>query len=268
MECGPEQQKMDLPAMSRSPSSRAGSKYSSAHDQVYETLKRAILAGHFRPGERITIRSLAAQLDTSDTPVREALKRLVAERAIVATDTRKFEIPVLNSEQIDQIFELRIELEGMAAAQAAERVTGPELDTIWQEFRAMEKAVEHLDPEQLLLTNTRFHFVIYRASRNEILLPILESLWLQYAPTISEYVPELMNRLSPHDREQLYEVSLAEHKHIIAALENRDSGSARKRVQADLRIFRDAAEAAGHHIGMDYNKRRTVADYSNLWPNP
>ena len=237
-----------------------------AHDKVYETLKRAILGAHFRPGERVTIRGLAAQLNTSDTPVREALKRLVAERAIVATNDRKFEIPVLSRRQVDQILELRMVLEGIAAEQAAERITESELERVRQEFIAMEEAVQQLDPESLLATNTRFHFLIYRASHNEILLPMLESLWLQYAPTLSEYLPDLMDRLSPKDRKQLYIVSQEQHKQVLRALEKRDGKAAREQIQADLRLFRDAAEAVGHHIAADHRKHRTVADYADLLP--
>lgn len=237
-----------------------------AHDHVYQTLKRAILGAYFRPGERITIRGVAAQLHTSDTPVREALKRLVAERAIVATSDRKFEIPVLSPRQVDQILELRMVLEGLAAAQAAERISEPELDRIRHEYFVMEEAVKQLDPELLLATNTRFHFLIYRTSRNEILLPMLESLWLQYAPTLAEYLPDLMGRLSPQDRQRLYEVSLEQHKQVISALEKHDSVGAREQIQADLRIFRDAAAAIGHHIVAQHHKQRSVADYADLLP--
>lgn len=253
----PEPSSSEPAAPARSPS---------AHDQVYQTLKRAILGAYFRPGERITIRSLAAQLDTSDTPVREALKRLVAERAIVATSDRKFEIPVLKRRQVDQILELRMLLEGLAVAQAAERISEVELERIRQQYLAMEEAVKQRDPELLLATNTRFHFLVYRASRNEVLMPMLESLWLQYAPTLAEYLPDLMSRLSPKDRKRLYEVSLEQHKQVITALENRDSAGAREHIHADLRIFRDAAEASGHHIATSLDKHRSVADYADLLP--
>lgn len=237
-----------------------------AHDKVYETLKRAILGGHFRPGDRMTIRSLAAQLETSDTPVREALKRLVAERAIVATGNRKFEIPVLSQERIDQILELRLLLEPMAVEQAAQRITTPELAQLREEYRAMDDAVKQLDPELLLATNTRFHFLIYKASGNTVLLPMLESLWLQYAPTLSEYVPALLGRLSPQDRKQLYRVAQEQHKQVLAALEKRDGRAAREQMRADLRIFRDAAEAAGQRIVAQLHKHRTIADYAELLP--
>lgn len=244
------------------PSSRAPF----AHDKVYETLKRAILGGHFRPGDRMSIRNLAAQLETSDTPVREALKRLVAERAIVATGNRKFEIPVLSQERVDQILELRMLLEPMAVEQAAQRITAPQLARLREEYRAMDDAVKQLDPELLLASNTRFHFLIYKASRNAVLLPMLESLWLQYAPTLSEYVPALLGRLSPQDRKQLYRVAQEQHKQVLAALEKRDGCAAREQMQADLRIFRDAAEAAGQRIVAQLHKHRTVADYAELLP--
>ena len=262
---GPQATTRHNPPVSRS-SRPAPARGPYAHDQVYETLKRAILGAYFRPGERITIRSLAAQLNTSDTPVREALKRLVAERAIVATSDRKFEIPVLSRDQVEQILELRMVLEGLAAAQAAERITGPELARVRQEFEAMEEAVKQRDPELLLAVNTRFHFLIYRASGNDVLVPMIESLWLQYAPTLAEYLPYLMGRLSPQDQRRLYKVSQEQHKEVLLALEKRDGAGAREQIEADLRIFRDAAETFGHDISAQHQKQRTVADYADLLP--
>ena len=191
----------------------------------------------------------------------------MAERAIVATDDRKFEIPVLGRQQVDQILELRMLLEGLAAAQAAARITEPELQRIRKQFTAMDDAVQQLDSELLLETNTRFHFLIYRASRNEILMAIIESLWLQYAPTISDYLPELIRRLSLQDRQKLYQVSQEQHARILAALENKDSDEAREQIHADLKIFRDAGEATGHHIAADHHKHRTIADYVDLLPD-
>ena len=171
----------------------------SAHFQVYEILKRAILAGYFRPGEQVTIRGLAAQMGTSEMPVREAIKRLVAQKAIEATSNRQFRIPVLTSQQIMDVLELRLLLEGLATEQAATNLTAEQLERIEGIHDEMGAAIKAHDAQGMLEANIRFHFYIYDRCTNQSLPALIESLWLQYSPTLTEYTPRIINHLSKED---------------------------------------------------------------------
>jgi DNA-binding GntR family transcriptional regulator len=233
--------------------------------EVSEVLKRAIMGGFFRPGEPLTIRGLAEQLGTSPMPVREAIKTLVAARAIEVTEDRKHRIPVLSKAQIHEILELRMLLEGRAAAQAAERISDEELKQLQELYMDLGKAFRNQDVEQLLAGDVQFHFRIYQSARNNPLLAIIESLWLQYAPIIAESLPRLIARLTAQGRDEYYDSSYQSYGRVISALRQHDPDEARNAMMDDLRMFIDAAERINDVSEVRQEKRRAIIDYENLF---
>src|SRR5690606_21815594 len=91
--------------------------------QLYAQLRRALMDGLLSPGERLTIASVAEQFGTSITPVREAIFRLVSERALEMRAATSIHVPRLDPGQLREIQAIRIQLEGTAAARAAEVIT-------------------------------------------------------------------------------------------------------------------------------------------------
>ncbi len=81
--------------------------YLAAHDQVYRTLRMRIMYGEISPGQAITLRGVATEFGVSVTPVREALKRLVAEGALRIPVTARFQTPELSSALIQALASLR-----------------------------------------------------------------------------------------------------------------------------------------------------------------
>jgi DNA-binding GntR family transcriptional regulator len=236
----------------------------STHLQVYEVLKRAILAGFFRPGEQVTIRGLAEQLGTSEMPVREAIKRLVAQRAIEATTDRKFRIPVLSGKQIKDILELRLLLEGLATAQAAEKLGDDQIEYLQSIHDDIRNAAENNDPASLLEANIRFHFYIYAQCDNQSLPPLIESLWLQYSPTLTEYMPRIMKNLSLKDQQTARLLSQERHSRVMEALKARNAEEAKHHIQEDLRAFLRIVDQIGDSFQEDFEQHRSVGDYANL----
>jgi DNA-binding GntR family transcriptional regulator len=152
------------------------------HSRVYAALKDAIMGGHFLPGQKITVRLLAEEFGTSPMPVREAVRRLVAEQALEILPNRTVIIPLLSPQQLTDLRRIRVAFEGLATAWAAETISKDEVDQLTRlhnEMRAVLAAGQYRD---YLDKNREFHFVIYRAARSPKLLPILESLWLQIGP--------------------------------------------------------------------------------------
>ncbi len=92
------------------------------HARVYQELRNAIIRGHFAPGEVVTIRRLAAELGTSVMPVREAIHRLISERAIEMQGSRSMRIALLNREKIEDLIKVRSIIEPEAVYLAAERI--------------------------------------------------------------------------------------------------------------------------------------------------
>ena len=165
---------------------------SSPGEEAYLAIRRSILEGALRPGQRIVEQQLAEALSVSRTPVREALVKLEREN-LVARMGRGMAVRTYSSDEVRDIYELRAHLESYAARIACERITDAELG-------ALERVQEDLEldrsdqPEgeairNLAQTNQRFHAVVVRSARNAPLercftqvvqLPLLYKAYLWY----------------------------------------------------------------------------------------
>src|SRR5258708_29933955 len=109
--------------------------------RAYTSLKQAVLSGGFKPGEVVTLRALAKRLAVGDTPVREAVKRLISEGAFEGLPNRSARVPLLDRREIQQILDLRILLESNAAALAAQNITLHQIGQLREMHKAMGTAV-------------------------------------------------------------------------------------------------------------------------------
>src|SRR3984957_11912020 len=117
------------------------------NSRAYLALKEAVLAGPFRPGEVVTLRALATRLAIGDTPVREAVKRLISEGAFEGLPNRSARVPLLDRREIQQILDLRILLESNSAALAAQNITLHQIEQLRALHKAMGTAVATDDSE-------------------------------------------------------------------------------------------------------------------------
>lgn len=202
------------------------------HSKVYDEIKKAITSARFKPGEVVTIRGLADALGTSSMPVREALRRLITEGALEALPNRSLRIPLLDRLRAQEIIDIRIMLEGEAAARAALKITPQELEYVEKSLRAANALLEEGDIPAYLAENRRFHFAIYRAARNETMLPLIESLWLQYAPTHAVVLEACRD-----NRENIKSAGSDHHRNLCQALAKKDAEGARKAVTDDIVQF-------------------------------
>lgn len=198
-------------------------------DRVYTELRRALIGGLFEPSQVLTIRSLADALATSTMPVREAVGRLITEKALEALPNRSVRVPPITLERMDDLLRTRILIEGEAIALAAPRMTSRQIAGIegmlaeWDEIRAL-KLKKDVDREVTL--NQSFHFEIYRACGSAVLLPMIESLWLQSGPCI---------RVAIYAFSDAGEVDTAHyHRRIVTALAAKDGEAAREALAADI----------------------------------
>jgi DNA-binding GntR family transcriptional regulator len=202
---------------------------------IYQELRRSLMAGAFMPGAKVTLRSVSAQMGTSVMPVREAINRLIAERALEVIGDRQVIVPVMSAEKFSEIVHWRVQLEG-AAARAACRYVTPEIIADLEAVNAqMLVAVERDQREALLRLNHEFHFRIYHAARSTILLPMIESLWLQAGPFTYFSIP------SP---KTLWNAK--HHKDILRALKSRDEDTAAEAISEDILSTAKFLMASGH----------------------
>jgi DNA-binding GntR family transcriptional regulator len=198
-------------------------------DRVYTELRRALIGGLFEPGQVLTIRGLADALATSTMPVREAVGRLITEKALEALPNRSVRVPPITLERMDDLLRTRILIEGEAIALAASRMVPRQIAVIegmlgeWDEMRALK---QKKDVDREVTLNQSFHFEIYRACGSAVLIPMIESLWLQSGPCI---------RVAIYAFSEAGEVDTAHyHRSIVTALAAKDQQAAREALVADI----------------------------------
>src|SRR5205085_1510304 len=141
-----------------------------------------ILAGDIAPGQSVTINSLAGAFAVSHMPVREALRRLIAERALTVISGRSVGLPALNIERLEDLRRVRLEVEGLATEWATGNLARSDHDQLAGLVATMTRADAENDVKAYLHANRDFHFRIYRAAGSETLMSMIESLWLQISP--------------------------------------------------------------------------------------
>ena len=153
--------------------------------RVYFELRRALISGVFAPGQVLTMRQLSDALMTSTMPVREALGRLISERALEALPNRSIRVPPMTMDRIDDLLRARILIEGEAVALAAPRMSVERIATLrscMAEWQALRLDGDPATVDRQAALNQSFHFAIYNACGSPALIPMIESLWLQSGP--------------------------------------------------------------------------------------
>lgn len=192
------------------------------HESVYRRLRDGILCGGFHPGSAITLRGLAEDLGVSPTPVREAVRRLIAERALKMQDNRRVLVPPMTREVFEQIVFARKTLEPELAVRAMDHIGPAEIRRIQACDKAVGRAVAAGDARSYMESNYRFHFSIYRHASADTLLALVESVWLQFGPFM---------RMA-YDRSRRFDLA-DQHQAAIAALKRRDRKGLRAAIAAD-----------------------------------
>ena len=232
------------------------------YEKVYEELRDALMSGRFLPGETLTFRGVADALGTSVMPVREALRRLAAERAVQFQADRSIRVPLLDEQSFDELLQMRLLLEGRAAALAAQCMTLSD----FVEARAFNLAFADPPgdgaPTARLLANHQFHFAIYRAARSPLLLSLIEMMWLQSGPYL---MAPMRWRAARSEASSYFDTGVVHHRELLDALTRRDASAAASAVQADIR---DAAEAyrdalAAHEVDSDPAQTSVTFDREN-----
>lgn len=192
--------------------------------RVYATLREALMAGRFWPGQRLRIGELAIAMGVSQTPVREAIMQLVREGGLEIRSSQSITVANLSLSRYKELREVRLLLEGLATEKATPLLTTAEIARLEHAHRELVAAEAKGNSEPATLANFHFHFGIYRASQMSDLVAILESVWLRNGP--------LLKYLYPHARPTY----LGRHQHlnILDALKRRDAATARQAVQDDM----------------------------------
>ncbi len=198
--------------------------HSTAQEYAYERLRYAIMVGGVLPGVALTIRALADAMSLSPTPVREALKRLCAEGALYSQSNRRIITPPMTAARHEELVSTRIALEQLAVSRAMPYLSEKALDKLTVLDDQMDRAILDQAYVPLVILNQRFHSHLYQLNPEQVCMPMIESVWLQFGP---------YNRLAA---ERVGEIVVEDwHKHLLAALRERDEAAARRALEADIR---------------------------------
>jgi DNA-binding GntR family transcriptional regulator len=198
-------------------------------ERVYRGLREQILTGALPPLARLVELQVAQQYDVSRTPVREALKRLVAEGMVIADPVRGMVVRDVDPAEVEDIYIIREVLDGLAARLAAERATPTDLTRLHLLMELMRESAQSQRWEAVVQTNIKFHEVLYAAARNERLALIGRSL----QEAVGRYSPRALS-----DPERVSDV-LAEHAEIVSALEASDLDAAEAAARKHLKAARN-----------------------------
>lgn len=153
-----------------------------ARNQVDRAIRTALLTGRFIPGKAVTLRGLAQDLGVSPMPVREVIQRLAAEHALDIQPNGRVQVPEMTLPRFDEILKARLLLEPELAAMSAAALTAKDAATLEEIDLKIDASLGTGNAEEYMRLNHAFHFIIYTASASQVLMPLVESLWLQFAP--------------------------------------------------------------------------------------
>ena len=179
----------------------------SAGEGAADLIRRAILDGTLRPGQRLTEEKLAADLQISRTPVREALRVLQAEGLVESTPYQGSTVRAYAIEELDDIYQLRAVLEGHAARRAAERITEDDAATLHESCTRLVSLGDATDENvaQIVEENLFFHTKILEIAgssrlaamvRKVIELPLVYKSYHWYSPDQKRMSEQAHGRLT------------------------------------------------------------------------
>ena len=204
-----------------------------SHELTYARLRDMVLFGVLEPGQPVTIQGLTADLEAGMTPVREAIRRLMAEGALLPQGNRRVAVPRLTHSILDEVAYARLTIEPKLAAMAASAMTPQLVDRLEAIDEEINAAIKVGRVSSYLQANHAFHFTLYEASEAAVLLDMARSLWLRFGPSL-RVVCALAGAESLPDR----------HVEALAALRASDVKALTRAVENDIAQGVDQVRAA------------------------
>lgn len=192
--------------------------------RVYAELREALLHGRLRPGQRLKIRELAAAMDVSETPVREAVMQLVREGGLEMRMGSAIRVVRLSLGDYLELRRIRLLLEGLAAEAATQHATPADIAALAAEHARLIAAERAHDWPTAVAANFRFHRGLWLLAAMPNLLGILEGIWLRNGPLVTMQYPH-----APPAYDGVHQ-----HLNVLEGLAARDPSRVRNAMRDDL----------------------------------
>ncbi|MEQ0565040.1 GntR family transcriptional regulator [Amycolatopsis sp. NEAU-NG30] len=193
--------------------------------RVREELRERILTGRLRPGDRLVERELAEDLGVSRVPVREAIRSLEAEGFLVVQSPRRVVVRQLARVDVEELFDVREALEGLAAGLAAARAGAAERKRLERVLADAARATARGDAARIPVLNSRFHDEIVAIAGNALLSTMLQPLEgrLRWLTSQNEHWADLLD----------------EHRRLYEAIVSGDAERAKASAVEHVRVNRE-----------------------------
>ena len=207
----------------------------SLSEQVFERLENEILSGKYQRGEVLTEMKLVQDLGVSRTPIREALRRLEQEH-IIEIRPKGIVILGVTRKDLEDIFKLRVRIEGLASYYTAKNITEEELGELRETLELQEFYVQKKDADRIKIMDSKFHQLIYRFSGSTVYFDALMPL----------HKKVLKYRRASVENEVRSAHSLQEHRAIFDAIAAHDAPLAEERMKAHIANAKEFIQKKGN----------------------
>lgn len=191
---------------------------------VADRLRRLIVTNRLRPGDPLRLAAIAARLGVSVQPVREAVRLLAAEGLVVIEPHRGAYVATLSIEDVEELYAVRVALEGLIARVAAERLTPATVAELEERFHEMERCERADDQPGFIAADRAFHERLYEAAGRPRLLARILDLWdasTRARPVVYRSWAALAD-------------AVADHEPLLDAIRRRDPAGAEAATRAHL----------------------------------
>ena len=191
--------------------------YLPLRDVVFQTLRKAILTGELKPGERLMEIHLAEKIGVSRTPIREAIRKLELEGLVTNVPRKGAMVAEISQKGLRDVLEVRRALDSFCAELACERITEEEKKELKEACLNFEEAVKTKDATIIAKADVRFHDIIIASTGNDRIVALINNLAEQMYRYRFEYIKDETN----HPK------LIAEHRKLVDAIISGDGVTAR-----------------------------------------
>lgn len=180
-------------------------------DVVFNTLRKAILTGELKPGERLMEIHLANRLGVSRTPIREAIRKLELEGLVIMIPRRGAEVAQITEKSLKDVLEVRRALDALCAELACDRIDAEATEQLRKACEKFERATETKDATIIAKADVELHDIIVRATGNQRLIQLINNLSEQMYRYRFEYIKDENRHDNLIDEHRMIYESIVKH---------------------------------------------------------
>ena len=189
------------------------------HEIVYRQIREMVLFGEVAPGQAITIQGMVRELGAGMTPVREAIRRLIAEGALEFLGNRRICLPAMNLAKLEEVAFARNVIEPRLAYLASKNAKPKDIYRLENTDDLINSAISQGNVRAYLENNYRFHETLYEMSQAHVLIDVSAGLWLRVGPSLRVVVGRYGTRNLPDMHEEaLAALRSQDHEGVAAAI--------------------------------------------------